>query len=487
MTPVVFVSAALFLTAGPAFGAVRTIRAGEDLQAALNAAEPGDELRLEAGATFRGSFVLPAKDGDGTITLRSDLPDSSLPSADERVTPALAARFAKLASPTNEGALRTAPGAKHWRIAFLEFLPNRGGYGDIIQLGDGTRAQSSLAQVPHDFTLDHLYVHGDPAAGQRRGVALNAAAVTIRNCYISDIKTVGEEAQAIGGWNGPGPFVIENNYLEAAGEVFMLGGADPAIPNLVPDDVVVRFNHMTRPMAWKDERWQIKNILELKNARRVTVEYNLLENNWLQAQTGYAILFTPRNQDGKCPWCVVESVTFAHNVVRNTSAGLNISGYDSDNPSQQANAIRIEDNLFTAITTRLGGNGWAILIGDAPRDVTFDHNTFDFDGTTLMYAYGGSGKEPRPIPGFRFTNNAGRHGEYGINGSGASPGRMTMEMFFPDAKMSGNVLKDDLDMSATKGAGADVPRLLAIADAVSKGSPSAVRSAVHGGGSVPER
>ena len=49
-----------------------------------------------------------------------------------------------------------------------------------------------------------------------------------------------------------------------------------------------------------------------------------------------------------------------------------------------------------------------------------------------------------------------------------------MEMFFPDATMSGNVLKDDLDVNATKGAGADVARLLAMADAVSKGvRPSA--------------
>jgi hypothetical protein len=463
--------------AGSARAEVRTIRAADDLQAALNAAKPGDELRLEAGSLFRGPFVLPAKTGDGMITVRTDLADAALPPAGTRVTPQTAARFAKLESLTSEPALRTAPGAHNWRLLGLEFRANKGGYGDIIELGDGSSAQSSLEQVPHDILLDRVYVHGDPRVGQKRGIALNARAVTIRNSYIADIAAEGFDAQAIAGWNGPGPFVIENNDLEASGEVFILGGADPAIPDLVPSDVIVRYNHLTRPMTWRGSRWQIKNLLELKNARRVRIEYNLLENNWLQAQTGYAILFTPRNQDGKCPWCVVESVDFSHNVVRNSSAGMNILGYDSPNESRQTNTIRVEDNLFSGMTKQLGGNGWGVLIGEAPRDVTFDHNTFDFDGTTVLYAYGGDKAHGRPIEGFRFTNNAGRHGLYGINGADASPGKLTMERYFPDATFSGNILKDDLDVSASNGAGADVKRLLEIADAVTRGvRPSGLKN-----------
>ena len=37
------------------------------------------------------------------------------------------------------------------------------------------------------------------------------------------------------GWNGPGPFLIENNYLEAAGENIMFGGNDPSHPAADPD------------------------------------------------------------------------------------------------------------------------------------------------------------------------------------------------------------------------------------------------------------
>jgi hypothetical protein len=51
--------------------------------------------------------------------------------------------------------------------------------------------------------------------------------------------------------------------------------------------------------------WQVKNLLELKNARRVRIEQNNFAHNWEEAQSGGAILFTPRNQDGNCRWCVV--------------------------------------------------------------------------------------------------------------------------------------------------------------------------------------
>jgi hypothetical protein len=186
--------------------------------------------------------------------------------------------------------------------------------------------------------------------------------------------------------------------------------------------------------------WQVKNILELKNARRVRVEYNLIENNWLAAQQGYAVLFTPRNQSGSCSWCVIEQVDFTHNIIHNVSGAFSIAGYDSNSPSGQTNTIKIQDNLVYGVTTELGGSGWVVLIGDAPRDITFDHNTFDFDGTTLLYAYGGTQAAPRPITGFRFTNNASPHGTYGLNGADASTGTLTLQMYFPGAVITGNWL-----------------------------------------------
>jgi hypothetical protein len=464
---------------------VRVVRAGDDLQAALNAARAGDEIRLQAGATFSGSYVLPVFQGDGAVTLRTEPADGVPEAAGQRITPAASSRLAKIVSPSSEAALRTAPGAHGWRLMLIELPANKGGFGDIVQIGDGSGAQSTLEQVPHDIVLDRLYIHGDAEAGQKRGVALNGRNVTIVNCHISDIKAIGADAQAIGGWNGPGPFTIENNYLEAAGEVILFGGADPAIPNLVPTDLVVRYNHVTRPMSWRGSKWQVKNLFELKNARHARIEWNLFENNWQAAQPGYAILFTPRNQDGKCPWCVIEDVTFAHNIVRNSSAGVNVLGHDSPNPSGLTHGVKIEDNLFTGISTKLGGNGWGVLVGDGPSDLVIDHNTFELDGTTILYAYG----KPK-LAGFQFTNNAAPHGTYGINGAGASTGTLALQTFFDDPVVTGNWLSGGPSGKYPKGnrfdggfdpahaapAGADIAQLLPLLDSVPKGTAAAAIS-----------
>ena len=98
-----------------------------------------------------------------------------------------------------------------------------------------------------------------------------------------------------------GPFLIENNYLEAATENLMFGGSDPAISGLIPSDITITGNNLTKPLTWLNMKpsWSIKVLLELKNARRVLITDNTLTGCWGQSQVGYAIDMTPRNQNGK--------------------------------------------------------------------------------------------------------------------------------------------------------------------------------------------
>jgi hypothetical protein len=65
--------------------------AGADLQAALNAAQPGDVLVLQAGARYVGSFRLPGKAAGPVITIRSSatLPDRRITSQDANSCPPL--------------------------------------------------------------------------------------------------------------------------------------------------------------------------------------------------------------------------------------------------------------------------------------------------------------------------------------------------------------------------------------------------------------
>ena len=90
--------------------------------------------------------------------------------------------------------------------------------------------------------------------------------MSILNSDIRDIKDVGYDSQAIAGWNTPGPIVIRNNFLEAAGENILFGGADPNIPNVIPSDIVIENNLFTKDTAWRGRSWTVKNLFEL-NAR----------------------------------------------------------------------------------------------------------------------------------------------------------------------------------------------------------------------------
>lgn len=84
----------------PVVGKTVTVAPDGDLQAALEAVEPGDEIVLEAGAVYAGNFLLPDKGHcDQWITVRtSDM--GSLTSEGVRVRPEHATAMPRLVDPT---------------------------------------------------------------------------------------------------------------------------------------------------------------------------------------------------------------------------------------------------------------------------------------------------------------------------------------------------------------------------------------------------
>ena len=415
------------------------VPSGGDLQAALDRANAGDVIELASGATFTGNFVLPAKAGNRYTILRT-APTPGLPDAEGRIDPGHSSKLAKLQSPNGTPTLITAPGSHHWRLMLLEIGPNGSASGDILVLGDGTAAQSSGAGLPHDLIVDRCYVHGDPVRGQKRGIAMNAASIVVQGSYISDIKSSSQDAQAIAGWSGPGPFRVENNYLEASGENFMLGGAMPGVNGLVPSDLVFRRNHVARPVAWRSENWSVKNLFELKNARRVLVEGNLFENHWVDAQPGYAIVFTPRGERGNAPWATIEDVTFRYNVIRNVSAGFNLLAHDDNGASGTMRRVRIADNLIYGVERSVwGGNGAFMQIGEGPAELAVEHNTIIQTGNVIT-AYGGSRDTPAVSEKFVFRNNITLHNANGVIGQSLAVGNDTINAFFPGAVFLRNAL-----------------------------------------------
>jgi hypothetical protein len=451
----------------PSTGNTIIVPAGGDFQAALESAQPGDIIQLEAGAEFRGTFFLRNKTtGTNWIYIRSSA-HASLPSPGSRVSRAHAPLMPKLLPPASSPLARvitTEAGAHHYRFVGIEIASEhstKGVYHENLITIEAEGGQSQPGQVPHHIVFDRCYIHGTPDGDVRRGIAMNGKAIAVIESYLSDFHIVGQDTQAIMGWNGPGPFKIVNNYLEGAGENIMFGGADlrnfAHITDLVPSDIEIRRNTFGKPLSWcppgscpgdssfAGTEWTVKNLFELKNARRVLIDGNVFENNWAQAQNGTAILFTVRNQSddpdeptGIAPWSAVQDITFTNNIVRHTARGVNIHGYhvvDADGDGQledtslQTRRILIKNNLFYDVSAQDWGDtcdncaGW-LQIADGTADVIVDHNTVDH-ANHIIWAPGG-----RVNTGFVYRNNIAPHNASGIIGTETSPGNMTLDTYF---------------------------------------------------------
>jgi hypothetical protein len=427
----------------------RTLNVGPqgNLQAALESARPGDEIVLQAGATYTGSFILPLKAGasrmPGTgpvIIVRS----SGLANLREghRVSPGDTLMLARLVAPRNGAeALGTVAGTAGWRLSGLEITaaPSVSLTGRLVRFGDGSRAQNNLASVPQNIVLDRSYVHAGSKLDIRRCIDLQSGATAIIDSYVSGCHANGADAQAIAGWNGPGPYKITNNYLEASTENISFGGADPGILNLVPSDIEIRGNYLTKPVAWKGV-WLGKNLFELKTGQRVLVEGNVFENNWQDGQGGSAIVLKSTNQDGGCPWCGTRDVIFRLNLIRNTGAGFALSAapdpHHTDFPLQR---VSITDNIVTNVDVppTFNGDGRGLLINQDVVDLVIAHNTL-LSPTNAAVLFGGPLDKP-PVRLIIRDNLIGG-GAYGVKGPGLTGGSATVSAFMRDGAFAGNVV-----------------------------------------------
>jgi hypothetical protein len=160
----------------------------------------------------------------------------------------------------------------------------------------------------------------------------------------------------------------------------------------------------------------------------------VFEQNWGSSQVGFAIVLTPRNQNGGAPWSAVQDVTFTNNLVRNVASGVNILGSDDEHPSQQTRGIAIVNNLFTGVDgERWNGDGKFVQVLSGASDVVVEHATVEQTGGPLV-------ADGAPTTGFVFRNNIVFHNKYGVIGSGHLPGNDSLNTFLPGAVFTNNVL-----------------------------------------------
>lgn len=453
--PQVYVQSALADT--PAPGSTIQVNAGGNLQTALDSAQCGQTIALQAGATFSGNFTVPAKNCDDAhwIIIRTSAPDSALPPEGTRITPCYAGVASLPGRPsfscsstknvmakivfTGFGShpIMLAPGANHLRFLGLEITRTSPGevLYDLVLMQNG-------GPTDH-LVFDRVWIHGTAQDETTRGIGLGGSTyVAVVDSFFTDFHCVAVtgacgDAQAINGGLGDfpmGPYKIVNNFLEAAGNNLMFGGGEA---NQNPQDIEIRQNHLFKPLTWLRGQpgfvggttgypFIVKNHLELKNAVRVLFEGNVLENNWGGfTQIGYSILLTPKNGGGLCAQCTVHDITVRYNSISHTAGGFQIGNGASDSGqiSQGGWNESIHDVVIDDIDRHTySGGGYILQEGNgdptlALHDVMVNHVTAVGPNVGAMAVIGNNLTNPM-MNHFTWTNSIFVAGQSGILSSG---------------------------------------------------------------------
>jgi hypothetical protein len=425
-------------------GNIINVAAGGDLQGALNNAQLGDTIVLQAGASYTGPFTLPNKTtGTGWIYITSSQ-YSSLPGPGTRVSPNNAAAMPKILSPANSNAIVTVANSHHFRFVGIEIAPVPGAFTyNVVTVGNLDKSTATLA---HHIVFDRCYIHGDPVnLNNRRGVEMDGAYVAVIDSYVSGFQQVGYDTQALAAWNTSGPIKVVDNYLEAAGENIIFGGADSAAASLVPADIEIRNNYFYKPLSLMGSKYVVKNLLEFKSAQRALVVGNVFQNNWAAAQQGFSLLVTPRNQNNTAPWSITTDIAVTGNAFINLGSGINILGTDNLSTSGKTARVAVVNNVI-GVTALNGASGRAFQIICGGSDITIDHNTiFNSSPAQAPSDIMASGGAACPAgstvtTNFVFTNNLSTPTTYGFFGSGVGTGNPALKANFGEWTFTDNVM-----------------------------------------------
>jgi hypothetical protein len=287
-------------------------------------------------------------------------------------------------------------------------------------------------------TADGLTVHGcrlqGCESGQHRGIWVRSADVTILDTSVVGIWKTGQETQAIAGWSGIRRLTVRRCHLEAAGVNFMIGGSDCA-QDQIPEDVIVSECYLKKPVEYRG--WTgAKNLFEIKNCRRVTLENSLLQYSWVEGQVGYAILLNVRNQEGTAPWSTIEDVTIRGNTIQHVAAGMNLLGTDYTHPAQTMRRVLIENNAFMWIDPQWGANQRCLFLAHGGEDITIRRNTFSGTSINSFLTFEGA-----PLQRFCFDSNTVPEGSYGIKADDTALGTPTLEKYTPGCTWTNNTVQ----------------------------------------------
>lgn len=388
------------------------VNPGDNIQDIINAAEPGSILDFIPGQKYiTGSLILANK----PITLRchGDIPNRRINPSDNLPILASGGPFSII----------DGRDATSLVISGLSFEARADGAGEIIVLENA-----------RDIMLDRILIVGG-TNGQKRGIRGNGERITLQHSHISNIWAFQQDSQAFCAWNGAGPYVLLDNFLEAAGENVMFGGADSVDEAHIPSHILIQDCLFDKNLTWKltPNKYSVKNLLELKSARYVTIHSCHFDHNWTDAQAGFGIVLKSANQDGHAPWSVTEHVVFEDCILTNSANGINVQGIGTENVGGRTNDILFKN-------CRIDTPGIGIQIGGNTGEVTFGFCTFH-NGYTFMSLY----SDPKAVLKLRMENTLGNHNQYGVKGEATGVGQPSLDKFAGELIWKNNVLLGNLE------------------------------------------
>lgn len=305
---------------------------------------------------------------------------------------------------------------------------------DVAFIGlhlEGPHPDGTIITCSDRTLLDRCRILGS-ASGQHRGVRVDGAGIRIVGCTITNIwKDI--DTQAVVGWDGCRDLIVQDCLLEASGENVLFGGADASSADRMPENILIEGCTLSKPLAWRDQAATTsKNLFELKAARSVMLRDCTLEYSWEDGQAGFAIVLTPRNNDGGAPWSTIEHVVIEDCVIRHCGSGVQLMGDDDRGPSfasGRMSDVEIRGCSVEDIDPQAwGGSGRLFQITRGPQRLVVTDCTLSGQHLNSALTF----EDPSvPCEGLVFQRTTMPSGEYGIKCPEVAMGAPTLDLYAP--------------------------------------------------------
>jgi hypothetical protein len=326
-------------------GTVRAVASGGNLQAALDAAVPGDTIVLDNAGVYQGNFNLPTNKSGGTGTeiyiesaaMRGGTFDTVF---GNRKTTTTGLAILRHPGGTNVQPIisTTGNGRTGWRFAGIQIdVPSAytgSGITSLIQLGDIT--QTTVAAYPGFFAFDRCRIIGTATAQIRRAIW-----VTGPNFYMGDSQILDISSQTVGDSQGilithaAGIATISNVEIAGPTEPITVGGLDGNVipdPLVIPYDVTIKkgWHHCQAyqdpdDVAWNGLAYNTKNLGEQKGGTRVSWTQMVLQRH-LGNDQQFSLTLKGGGQNGQAT-AAAQDVTVQHIKFIDCSAGIQLKGF----------------------------------------------------------------------------------------------------------------------------------------------------------------